>query len=478
MNITDLSLTELSSKIASGELSSFETVSAYLSHIEKENPINNGYITICRENALKEAKTADTKRSTGNMTGVLHGVPIAIKDNISTKGIRTTCASKMLEAYTPVFNATVVEKLAEQGAIILGKTNLDEFAMGSTTENSYFGPSKNPIDINRIPGGSSGGSAVVVAAHTAPAALGSDTGGSIRQPAACCGVVGLKPTYGRVSRYGLVAFASSLDQIGPITRDIRDAALLLGLIAGDDKLDSSASPRKVPDYLKTLNNGVKGFTIGLPKEYFAEGLNAGVKTAVMAAAAALEKAEAKIVEVSLPRTEYAVAVYYVIATAEATSNLSRYDGVKYGYRSSIDSSLTELYAHTRSEGFGAEVKRRIMLGNYVLSSGYYDAYYHKAQQVRTLIQKDFAKAFNTCDLLICPTIPTPPFFIGEKVDNPLSMYLSDIYTISANLAGIPGLSLPFGKADGMPVGVQLLGTSFSEEKLLRAGKVIESSVST
>ncbi|MBL8029591.1 MAG: Asp-tRNA(Asn)/Glu-tRNA(Gln) amidotransferase subunit GatA [Fibrobacteres bacterium] len=473
MNITDLSAQELASKIKSGQLSSTDAVKAFLDRAEKENPANNGFLTICNKSALIEAANIDSDISSGKSIGILAGVPIAIKDNISTKGIRTTCASKMLENYTPVFDATVVEKLRKEGAVIIGKTNLDEFAMGSTTENSYFGPSKNPLDPSRIPGGSSGGSAVVVAAKTAPAALGSDTGGSIRQPAACCGVVGLKPTYGRVSRYGLVAFASSLDQIGPITNNVTDAALLLQVIAGDDPRDSTSSPEKVPDYLNKLANGVNGLKVGLPKEYFADGLNKEVKNAVMSAASVLEKAGAELIEVSLPLTEYAVAVYYVIATAEATSNLARYDGVKYGFRSKKDNSLSELYANTRSEGFGAEVKRRIMLGNYVLSSGYYDAYYHKAQQVRTLLQQDFSKAFNECDMLICPTIPTPPFLIGEKVDDPLSMYLSDIYTISANLAGIPGLTLPFGKAGGMPVGVQLLGRSFSEEILLRAGLVIE-----
>jgi aspartyl-tRNA(Asn)/glutamyl-tRNA(Gln) amidotransferase subunit A len=449
-------------------------VREYVSKIEHENGVNNGFITVCADNALAMAEKADKALSSGNKpAGALHGVPIAIKDNISTNGVRTTCGSKMLENYIPVFDATVVERLRSEGAIIIGKTNLDEFAMGSTTETSYFGVSRNPLDPERIPGGSSGGSAVVVAAKTAPAALGSDTGGSIRQPAACCGVVGLKPTYGRVSRYGLVAFASSLDQIGPITRNVKDAALVLRSIAGDDPKDSSASPLPVPDYCAMLDKGVEGFTVGIPKEYFAEGLDSEVKLAVMAAAKVLEKRGARLVEVSLPRTEFAVAVYYVIATAEATSNLARYDGVKYGFRSGKDETLDELYRNTRSEGFGAEVKRRIMLGNYVLSSGYYDAYYHKAQQVRSLIQNDFNSAFRTCDLLICPTMPTPPFMIGEKSNDPLSMYLSDIYTISANLAGIPGLTLPFGKADNMPVGVQLLGAGFSEEKLLRAGYVIE-----
>lgn len=473
MNITKHSLTEIAAAIASKNISSEEVTAAYLSAIEQKDKKTNGYITVCRELALSQAKKADETLSLQVKTGRLHGIPIAIKDNICTKGILTTCASKILESYTPIFNATVVDKLTAEGAIIIGKTNMDEFAMGSSTENSFFGPTKNPLDSTRIPGGSSGGSAAVVADETAPAALGSDTGGSIRQPAACCGVVGLKPTYGRVSRYGLVAFGSSLDQIGPITQTVSDAALLLNIIAGDDPKDSTTANRIVPDYLSTINSGVAGFRVGIPAEYFAKGLHPAVKGEVMRAAEKLQENGAELVDISLPHTEYAVAAYYVIATAEATSNLARFDGVKYGYRSSNCTDLTDLYSSTRSEGFGSEVKRRIMLCNFVLSSGYYDAYYNKAQQVRTLIQNDFIKAFEKCDLMISPTMPTPPFRLGEKSADPLSMYLSDIYTISANLAGIPGLTVPFGSADDMPVGIQLFSSHFEEQKLFRAGRVIE-----
>ncbi|MFH0920598.1 MAG: Asp-tRNA(Asn)/Glu-tRNA(Gln) amidotransferase subunit GatA [Fibrobacterota bacterium] len=472
MDITALTLTELAHKTRNGEISSTAAVTAYLDAARAGNPRINGYITICEKEALTAATAADNA-CTCKPWGPLHGVPIALKDNLSTEGVRTTCASKILENYMPVFDATVVTRLKAAGAVILGKTNCDEFAMGSSNENSYFGPVKNPLDVTRIPGGSSGGSAAVVAARMAPAALGSDTGGSIRQPAACCGVVGLKPTYGRVSRYGLVAYASSLDQIGPLTRNVEDAALLLSVIAGPDDRDSTAARLPVPDYRAVIASGVRGMRIGLPQEYFAEGLDPEIKAAVLEAAEALKAQGAELAPVSLPHTRFAVAAYYILAPAEATSNLARFDGVKYGAASTRRGSLDELYRASRSEGFGREVKRRIMLGNYVLSSGYYDAYYRKAQQVRALISRDFDRAFEMCDVLMGPVMPTPPFRLGEKLDDPLAMYLSDIYTLSLNLAGLPGISVPFGKAGGMPVGVQFVAKGFDEAAVLCAGAALE-----
>jgi aspartyl-tRNA(Asn)/glutamyl-tRNA(Gln) amidotransferase subunit A len=402
---------------------------------------------------------------------MLAGIPILIKDNINIKGTRTTCSSKILNDFVSPYDATVVKKIRSADAIFIGKSNMDEFAMGSSTETSHFSVTKNPWDIARIPGGSSGGSAAAVAAGQAVLSIGSDTGGSIRQPASLCGVVGLKPTYGRVSRYGLVAFASSLDQIGPITKDTTDAALLMNVISGYDDNDSTSVNLPVPDYTKALINNVRNIKIGIPKEYFSQGLDNDVKTAVMEAVKLLKSMGAQVKELSLPHTEYAVAAYYIIAPSEASSNLARYDGVKYGYRANEEGegvSLIDVYERTRGEGFGQEVKRRIMLGTYSLSSGYYDAYYLKAQKVRTLIKQDFDKAFGEVDVIITPTAPTTAFKIGEKTEDPLKMYLSDIYTISANLAGIPGISIPCGfDKEGLPIGLQLLAKPFGEETIFR-----------
>jgi aspartyl-tRNA(Asn)/glutamyl-tRNA(Gln) amidotransferase subunit A len=475
MDVLELTAFDLAKKIQQGEIKSAQAVRAYLEAIDKKDKDINGYITVCRDEAVAEAETFDQRIAKGEKAGVLAGVPVAVKDNMNTKGVLTTCGSKILENYVPVYDATVVSRLKGAGAIILGKSNMDEFAMGSSTETSFFGPTKNPLNTNRIPGGSSGGSAAIVGLKLAACALGSDTGGSIRQPAACCGVVGIKPTYGRVSRYGLVAFGSSLDQIGPLTRDVRDAALVLNVICGLDEMDSTSAKVTVPDFLKNLDDGVRGIRIGVPKEYFAQGLDPGVKSAVLSAVDKLKSLGGEPVDVSMPHTEYAIAAYYIIATAEASSNLARYDGVKYGFRKPDAQDLREMYKDTRSEGFGAEVKRRIMLGNYVLSSGYYDAYYKKAQQVRSLIAEDFKKAFEKCDILICPTMPTPPFELGEKLDDPLAMYLSDVYTTSLNLAGLPGMTLPFGQAGSMPVGVQLIGKGFDEETVLKVGQALTSS---
>ena len=403
----------------------------------------------------------------------LKGIPIAIKDNMCTRGELTTCCSKILEGFRPPYDATVIARLKTQGATVQGKTNMDEFAFGSSTETSCHGPTRNPWDLERIPGGSSGGSAAAVAADEAIAALGSDTGGSIRQPASLCGVVGLKPTYGRVSRYGLIAFASSLDQIGPICKDVEDAALLMNIICGFDEMDSTSVNLKVPDFTKSLRKDVKKLKIGIPKEYFPQGLNEEVKTAVLRSIDILKELGAQTVEVSLPNTEFAVSTYYIIATAEASSNMARFDGVKYGYRAQ-SSTLSDMYFKSRTEGFGEEAKRRIILGTYCLSSGYYEAYYLKAQKVRTLIKEDFDKAFKNCDCIITPTSPTPAFKIGEKINNPLEMYLSDIFTIPVNLAGIPAISIPCGLSEqGLPIGLQILSRPFEEELLLRVAYTFE-----
>jgi aspartyl-tRNA(Asn)/glutamyl-tRNA(Gln) amidotransferase subunit A len=399
---------------------------------------------------------------------------LGIKDIICLKGAPTTCGSRILRTYETPYDATVIEKLREAGAVFVGKTNMDEFAMGSSNETSYYGPTKNPWDLAYAPGGSSGGSAAAMAARECIASLGSDTGGSIRQPASYCGIVGLKPTYGRVSRYGLVAFASSLDQIGPMTSDVRDCAQLLQLISGYDPHDSTSVPKAVPDFVAALGREIKGLKIGLPKEYFGEGLDQDVRKSANRAAQDLESLGAKIVEVSLPHTEYVVAIYYIIAPAEASSNLARYDGVRYGFRAEESHDLVEMFSKTRTEGFGPEVHRRIMLGTYALSAGYYEAYYKKASQVRTLLLKDFEEAFEICDLLLTPVAPTPAFKIGEKIDDPLTMYLTDIFTISANLAGIPGISLPYGMSvNGLPIGIQLLGNYFEEETILRVAFALE-----
>ena len=434
----------------------------------------HAYLTLCREAARAQADAADRRLRSGEGVTPLTGIPIALKDNLCTTGVKTTCASKMLEGFIPPYDATVVERLRAQGAVFVGKTNMDEFAMGSSTENSAFGVTRNPWDRTRIPGGSSGGSAAAVAADECAGALGSDTGGSIRQPAACCGVTGLKPTYGRVSRYGLVAFASSLDQIGPLTKDVTDCALMMNAIAGHDPLDSTSADVACPDFTQGLGRGVRGLRVGVPKEYFIAGMDRSVEDAVKAAIAALEREGAIPVDVSLPHTEYAVAVYYLLATAEAGSNLARYDGVRFGHRAKAPADLSDLYVRSRAEGFGPEVKRRIMLGTYALSSGYYDAYYAKAQRVRTLIKRDFDRAFERVDVIATPTAPTPAFRLGEKTQDPLQMYLSDIFTISVNLAGVPALSMPCGfSPEGLPIGLQLIGKPFDEETVLRAASTYE-----
>jgi aspartyl-tRNA(Asn)/glutamyl-tRNA(Gln) amidotransferase subunit A len=434
----------------------------------------HAYLTLCREAARAQADAADRRLRNGEGVTPLTGIPIALKDNLCTTGVKTTCASKILEGFIPPYDATVVERLRAQGAVFVGKTNMDEFAMGSSTENSAFGVTRNPWDRTRIPGGSSGGSAAAVAADECAGALGSDTGGSIRQPAACCGVTGLKPTYGRVSRYGLVAFASSLDQIGPLTKDVTDCALMMNAIAGHDPLDSTSADVARPDFTRGLRGGVRGLRVGVPREYFIPGMDRSVEDAVRAAIAALEREGAIPVDVSLPHTEYAVAVYYLLATAEASSNLARYDGVRYGHRAKTPADLIDLYVRSRAEGFGPEVKRRIMLGTYALSSGYYDAYYAKAQRVRTLIKRDFDRAFERADVIATPTAPTPAFRLGEKTQDPLQMYLSDIFTISVNLAGVPALSMPCGfSPEGLPIGLQLIGKTFDEETVLRAAFAYE-----
>jgi len=475
MSLRKLTLFELKDKFAKGEISAGEIVKAYFQRMAVVESKVKAYITPARKDALtKEADDLDYKLRGWRKTMPLTAMPIAVKDNICTEGVKTTCGSRMLESFVPPYDATVVSRLKEQGYFLIGKTNLDEFAMGSSTENSAFGPTRNPWNLACIPGGSSGGSAAAVAADLCVAALGSDTGGSIRQPAACCGVVGLKPTYGRVSRYGLVAFASSLDQIGPITKDVRDAALMLQIIAGHDPLDSTSADVPVPDYQKALKFNLRGMKVGVPLEFFAEGLNPEVELAVRTAIIKLQELKAEIKEIALPMTQYAVATYYLIATAEASSNLARYDGVKYGYRAAKEKDLLETYMKTRQEGFGAEVKRRIMLGTYALSAGYYDAYYGKAQAVRTLIKRDFDEAFKEVDVIVTPTMPTPAFKLGEKVQDPLQMYLSDIYTISVNLAGVPAIVVPCGFSSGkLPIGLQIIGRPFEEEKILRAAYAYE-----
>ena len=460
--------------VSDRKISSRELTLVLLSRIERLNPKINGYITVLPETAMREAAARDEELARGEVRGPLHGVPVGLKDIFCTKGIRTTCGSKILSNFDPPYDATVTGKIRDAGAILLGKQNMDEFAMGSSTETSWFGPTLNPWATDRIPGGSSGGTAASVAAGLCFAGVGTDTGGSIRQPAALCGVVGMKPTYGRVSRYGMIAFASSLDQGGPIARTVPDAAAVLSVIAGFDRRDSTSVDVPVPDYLAATGRGVKGMRIGLPKEYFAEGLDPAVRAAVEKALAALVSLGAVPVEISLPHTVFALATYYIIAPAEASSNLARYDGVRYGYRTDGAKGLIEMMSRTRAEGFGAEVKRRIMIGTYALSAGYYEAYYGKAQKARTLLRRDFSEAFARVDVILTPTSPTPAFRIGEKVDDPLTMYLSDIYTIPCNLAGIPGISVPCGLSpDGLPIGAQLLGRHFDEEALFAAAAAIE-----
>jgi len=473
MELYELTITQAHEKLINKEVSSLELTQSVLSRIEQVEPKVGAYITLIPESALQQARQADEHISKGKI-GPLTGIPMAVKDLISTRGIRTTCASRILKEYVPPFDATVMTRLQSEGIVLIGKTNMDEFAMGSSTENSSLKRTHNPWNLDYIPGGSSGGSAAAVAADECLAAIGSDTGGSIRQPASHCGVVGMKPTYGRVSRFGLVAYASSLDQIGPIGKTVSDCALLMNAICGHDPKDSTSVPRDVPDYTRNLQKRLDGLTLGIPKEYFVAGMDPEVDQSVHKAISILTGLGATCREIALPHTEYAIAVYYIIAMAEASSNLARYDGVKYGFREPREHSLMEMYQKTRTHGFGAEVIRRIMLGTYVLSAGYYDAYYKKASQVRTLIHGDFKQAFQTCDLIITPVAPTPAFRLGEKSSDPLQMYLTDIFTISANLAGIPGLSLPCGfSSQGLPIGLQILGNHFEEKKILQAAYAFE-----
>lgn len=474
MELYEKTAHDLADMLGKKEISAVELTGSVLDRIEKVEGKIGSYITICAENALKKAREVQEKINGGGTASALAGIPMAIKDIVCTEGIRTTCASKILHNFIPPYSATVVKKLEAADTVLLGKTNLDEFAMGGSTENSRFKQTKNPWDLDRVPGGSSGGSAASVASGEAIFALGSDTGGSVRQPASFCGIVGLKPTYGVVSRFGLVAYASSLDQIGPLTKDVADCALVLNAIAGHDPLDSTSADIEYPDYTKYLVNDVKGLKIGIPGEYISEGINPEVRKAILEAVEILKKLGAQVEEFSLPVTEYAIPAYYLIACAEASSNLARYDGVKYGYRAEKYTDLLDLYRQSRSEGFGTEVKRRIMLGTYALSSGYYDAYYKKALQVRTLIKKGFDEAFEKYDLIAGPTAPTTAYKIGEKINDPIEMYLGDIYTVSVNIAGLPGLVIPCGK-DGknLPVGLQLIGKPFDEGTLLRAGYTFE-----
>ena len=476
-DVATLTMDQVRQGLAAKTFSAAELARASIEYAEAENPKTNAYLTFSPERALRAALAVDRKIAAGDHPGPLGGVPIAVKDVILTKGVRTTCASKLLEHYIPPYDATAVQRLEAAGGIIIGKTNCDEFAMGGSNENSAFGPVRNPVALDRVPGGSSGGSAAVVAQGTAVASLGSDTGGSIRQPASFCGVVGVTPTYGRVSRYGLVAFASSLDHIGPFGRNVKDAASLLQAIAGRDPLDSTSAAAPVPDYLAEMGQSVKGLKLGLPVEYY-QGLDGESAALIDQAVQVLKKQGCEVVDVSLPHTEYALATYYIICTAEASSNLARYDGVRYTTRSPDAPTLSDMYRNTRGAGFGAECKRRIMLGTYVLSHGYYDAYYLKAQRVRNLITRDFAKAFAQVDALITPVSPFPAFKLGEKLDDPLAMYLADIYTITGDLAGVPCMSLPCGTtAIGLPVGMQIFTNHFEEAKMFRIAQAYESAAS-
>ncbi len=474
MNITELTVHELQEKLKNKELTITEITKAYTDRINEKEKDVQAFVTTLTDTALRESEEIQTKVEKGELTGEFAGIPIGIKDNMCTKGIKTTCSSRMLENFIAPYDATVVEKLNKENMINLGKLNMDEFAMGASTEYSYFKKTRNPWNLNKVPGGSSGGSAAAVAANMVPWALGSDTGGSIRQPSSFCGVVGLKPTYGLVSRYGLVAFASSLDQIGPITKDVYDSAMLLNLISGYDEKDTTSSDRKKVDYTKCLKNNVKGLKIGVAKEFFGEGINKEVKSSLQRAIETYKNLGAEIEEFSLDIAQYALATYYIVACAEASSNLGRFDGIRYGYRTKEFKNLRDLYKKSRSEGFGPEVKRRIILGTYVLSSGYYDAYYKKAQQVRTLVMNEFDKAFEKYDVILTPTSPTVAFDIGSKSNNPLEMYLSDICTVSLNIAGLPGISIPCGiDKTGMPIGMQLIGNKFEEETILNAAYTFE-----
>ncbi|MDA8096840.1 MAG: Asp-tRNA(Asn)/Glu-tRNA(Gln) amidotransferase subunit GatA [Clostridia bacterium] len=475
MEICELTAHKLHNLLTSKEIRAEEVCLAVFKRINQVEDKVKAYLSLVREEALEKARAVDQKIDRGEAISPLAGIPVALKDNLCTKGLKTTCASKILYNFVPPYNATVVDKLRQEDAVITGKTNMDEFAMGSSTENSAFQKTCNPWSLDCVPGGSSGGSAAAVAAGEAICALGSDTGGSIRQPAAFCGVVGMKPTYGTVSRYGLVAFASSLDQIGPFARDVTDCALMLNAISGHDSMDSTSVPTELPDYRNALVEDIDGFRIGVPAEYFAAGLDDRVRRVIEEAITVLEQRGARVEETTLPHTEYALPTYYIIAPAEASSNLARYDGVRYGYRVEEAEDVVDMFSRTRSRGFGAEVKRRVMLGTYALSAGYYDAYYLKALKVRTLIRRDFERAFEKFDFLISPTAPSTAFRFGEKVDDPLTMYLSDVFTLAVNLAGLPGVSIPAGFVDGMPVGLQLIGKPFSESTLLRAAYTFEQS---
>jgi len=470
MELCDQKAFELARSLRRGEVTSRQITESVLKRIDEREGAVNAYITLDKKRALHRADLADRRFREGKRVPLLNGIPIAIKDILSTEGIRTTCASRILQDYVPSYDATAVKKVLHAGAVPLGKTNMDEFAMGSSNENSAFGPVRNPMNPEYVAGGSSGGSAAAVAAGETILALGTDTGGSIRLPAAYCGVVGIKPTYGRVSRYGVISYASSLDQVGAIGRSVQDCAMLLNVICGHDSQDTTSAAVKKPDFLKALPRGVQGIKIGLPREYFIEGLDPDVKDRIMAAVSLLEKEGAEVLEVSLPHAAYAISAYYLIATAEASSNLARYDGVKYGFRSDADpEDIIRMYEETRSEGFGTEVKRRIMLGTYVLSAGYYDAYYLKAQEARTLIKRDFDTAFGEVDCMITPVSPALPFKLGEKIADPLQMYLVDIYTVSVNLSGLPAMSVRCGTVGSLPVGMQIIGKPFDEEMVLRVG---------
>ena len=474
MDITELTVHELIEKLKNKELTATQITKAYVDKIKEKEPEVEAFVTNLADEAIAKSEEIDKKMEAGEIKEELAGIPIGIKDNICTKGIKTTCSSKMLENFVSPYDATVTEKINNKNMIKLGKLNMDEFAMGGSTETSYFKKTKNPWNLSKVPGGSSGGSAAAVAANMIPWALGSDTGGSIRQPASFCGVVGLKPTYGLVSRYGLVAFASSLDQIGPITKDVKDSAILLNLIAGHDERDTTSVDIEKKDYVKALKNNVKDLKIAVPKEFFGEGINEEVKESLEKAIEKYKELGARVEEISLDIAQYALATYYIIACAEASSNLGRFDGIRYTYRTPEFNDLKEIYKKSRSEGFGAEVKRRIILGTYVLSSGYYDAYYKKAQQVRTLVTKEFDKAFEKYDVILTPTAPTTAFGIGEKSNNPLEMYLADICTVSVNIAGLPGISIPCGvDRNGMPIGMQLIGNKFCEETILNAAYTYE-----
>lgn len=470
----ELTAAELREKYDKKEITVPEVVKSFLDRIKKEDEKVKAYITVCEEKAMEKAKEVQDMFDRGEKLGPLAGIPIAVKDNICTDGVKTTCASKILENFVPPYNATVIRNINNSNAILLGKLNMDEFAMGGSTENSAFFVTKNPIDLNKVPGGSSGGSAASIAANTAAITLGSDTGGSIREPASFCGVVGMKPTYGLVSRYGLIAFASSLDQIGPLTKDVKDNAIALSVIAEHDEMDSTSAKIEKKDYTKALINDVKGIRIGVPKEYFSEGINEEVREALTNAIEKYKELGAIVEECSLPSTKYALPTYYIIACAEASSNLGRFDGIRYGYRTNTYENLKDIYKNSRSEGFGAEVKRRIILGTYVLSSGYYDAYYKKAQKIRTIIKNEFAENFKKYDILLTPTVPTVAFDIGSKNKNPIQMYMADILTVPINIAGVPAISIPCGRdKNKMPIGMQLITKYFNEEMLYRVAYTYE-----